>query len=146
MRLVIIDIVKSPRYLYNSAAHGNDCRHKCRTCHLYCGWFYISRALLLAVTSALYGLKVALIFSNIAKFLCLTKKKSFRKIKQTDSMKVEMILTVKCQGFTCMCVTQTSKCNIITGVRHCQSYVSCPRIQHGELSQGQLIPGMLEVD
>ena len=38
-----------------------------------------SRVLLLAVTSALYGLKVALIFSNIA--------------RQTESMKVEMILT-----------------------------------------------------
>ena len=57
-----------------------------------------SRVLLLAVTSALYGLKVALIIllSNIAKFLlCLTRKKSFKQIKQTDSMKVEMILTVK---------------------------------------------------
>ena len=35
-------------------------------------------------------------------------------------MKVEMILTVKYKGFilTCMCVTQTTKCNIIiTGVR-----------------------------
>ena len=31
--------------------------------------------LLLAVTSVLYGLKVALVFSNIAKFLqCLTRK------------------------------------------------------------------------
>ena len=36
-------------------------------------------------------------------------------------MKVEMILKVKYHGFilTCMCATQTSKCNIITGVRHC---------------------------
>ena len=35
-------------------------------------------------------------------------------------MKVEMIL-IKYYGFilTCMCATQTSKCNIITGVRHC---------------------------
>ena len=41
-----------------------------------------SRVLLLAVTSALYRLKVALIFSDIAKFLlCPTRKKSFKKNK-----------------------------------------------------------------
>ena len=68
--------------------------------------------LLLAVTSALYGLKVALILSNNANFLlCVTRKKSLKKIKQTESLKVEMILTVKYWGFilTCMCATQTAK-------------------------------------
>ena len=56
-----------------------------------------SRMLLLAVTSALYGLKVALIFSNIAKFLLSVSdyKKSLKNIRQTESMKMEMILTVK---------------------------------------------------
>ena len=39
-----------------------------------------SRVLLLAVTSALYGLKVALIFSYIAKFrLCLTRKNHLKR-------------------------------------------------------------------
>ena len=68
--------------------------------------------LLLAVTSALYGLKVALILNNIANFILgLTRTKSFIKIKQTEYMKVEMILTIKYRGFilTCRCATQTSK-------------------------------------
>ena len=39
-----------------------------------------SKVLLLAVTSPLSGLKVALIFSNIVKFLlCLTRKSIFKK-------------------------------------------------------------------
>ena len=54
-----------------------------------------SRVLLLAVTSVLYGLKVALVVSNIAKFLLCLTRKNLLKIKQTESMKVEIILRVK---------------------------------------------------